>query len=110
MPKIEVTRSAKKWPDRLRAYKVVINGQVVGDLRQGDAIHAPVEAGRHDVWITIDWCRSPAVTLDLGAGEVARLECAPNARALLALLYITIWRERYVSLRRVDTPDIANLS
>jgi hypothetical protein len=109
MPHIEITRGIQKWPDRLRAYKVVIDGQVAGALRQGNTISIPVEPGSHEVWIRIDWCRSPAVSLRLDPGKTARLECAPNApRSLLYLIYITIWRERYVSLKRVDAEDFVN--
>jgi hypothetical protein len=110
VPQIEVTRSTKKWPDGLRAYNVVIDGEVAEAVRQGQTIKTPVQPGRHEVWIRIDWCRSPAVVLDLGPGETARLECAPNAQPLLWFLYVTIWRGRYVSLRRLDTLDIAKPS
>jgi hypothetical protein len=43
--------------------------------------------------------------------EAPLLERAPNAKLHSLILYITIWRQRYVALRVLGlTPDIANLS
>ncbi len=110
MPVIEVARTKAWWRDRFRAYEVLVDGEVAGALKRGEKVAISVEPGWHEVLARIDWCGSPPVALDLAPGQTARLECAPNAHLLLLLLYLTIWRNRYVSLRRLDSADIANPS
>jgi hypothetical protein len=51
----------------------------------------------------IDWCRSPEVPFTIEHGGIVRMECKANARPLLALLYITVWRNKYIALNTVET-------
>jgi hypothetical protein len=107
---IQVTRTTKSYPDPFRAYQVVIDGAVVGKVTRGETANIPVEPGHHEVWMRIDWCRSRAVAVDVTPSQTLRLECEPNARVLLLPMYLTVWRGRYVALRRAETRDMANPS
>jgi hypothetical protein len=39
----------------LRAYKVVVDGKTVGEIRNGETKEFPMSAGQHDVSLKIDW-------------------------------------------------------
>jgi len=41
----------------------------------------------------------------VGSSEAVLLQCGPNSRTFLDLLYMTVWRNRYLSLRRSETPN-----
>jgi hypothetical protein len=99
MSEVIVRRQKAFRQDRLRNYRVYVDGTEVTKVANGMEARIPVSAGEHWVILRIDWCRSNPVKIQLQAGEVAILECGPNATPLLALLFITILRDRYLWLR-----------
>jgi len=50
----------------------------------------------------IDWCRSRKFHIDLSDDERVTLSARSGIRSLiLGLLYVTIWRTRYIELEEV---------
>ena len=94
-----VVRRAPAWGDKLRAYRIFVNGEARGTVSENGEARIAVGPGRNVVRMKIDWCWSPAVDLDVEAGTVRTLECGPNAHPLLALVYITFLKNRYLWLR-----------
>ncbi|HAI58301.1 MAG TPA: hypothetical protein DCM32_00275 [Xanthomonadaceae bacterium] len=103
MSTIVIKRSQAVWQDRTRAYTAWVDGKAVGRLEHGASLSVPVGAGEHEVQMRIDWCTSPALSVSVPVGGTVELECGPNANALLALLYITLWRHRYIWLKPATT-------
>ena len=87
--------------DHLRAYKVVIDGDVAGELRCGDTGCFDVGPGTHEFFMRIDWARSEKFEFQLKAGEVARFRCAPRGNVLTDLYWASIGHRRYIKLTRV---------
>src|SRR4051812_9592454 len=100
---LQVHRDRKPWIDRARAYKVMVDGQEVGRVRNGDSQSFEVAPGRHEVHMSIDWTRSPSVEVDVPAAGDAHLRCYANANPFTALWYITVARNRYVGLELADS-------
>jgi hypothetical protein len=100
---IVVSRPAEGYVDRLRRYEIVVDDETLANLRRGDEVSVPVTVGHHRVHAKIDWGRSQDLDLDLGEDDRAFLLCQPGfAFSLLrptALLYMTIWRKRYLALQ-----------
>lgn len=96
---IQIDRASGGLVDRLRAYRVILDGHEVGKIRRGERITFDVDPGRHEIYLKIDWCRSPTITLELAPKEETRLMCAPNANPLTLEYYITFARNRYIKLR-----------
>ncbi len=46
------------YPDRLRAYKVKVDGIVIGSIRARRSITVPITPGKHSLVLRIDWCGS----------------------------------------------------
>lgn len=109
MAEIVVTRPAEGYVDRLRSYEIVVDGSARATLRRGEEVRVPVAAGRHTVRARIDWARSGDVEVTLGGEDTAFFLCQPGFGFSLlrptALLYVTIWRKRYLDLRllRIDS-------
>jgi hypothetical protein len=103
MAEIVVSRPADGYVDRLRSYGIVVDGNTLASLRRGDDVTLTVTAGHHKVRAKIDWGRSQDVDLDLDERERAVLLCQPGFTFSLlrptALLYVTIWRKRYLNLQ-----------
>ena len=76
--RILIKRKKGVYRDFLRAYKVLVDGEVQARLRRGGTVEVEVKPGRHVVEMKVDWCSSPEVTLDLEPGQTARLYCSPN--------------------------------
>lgn len=81
----------------MRAYDVHIDGQGVGKIRAGESARFQLSPGPHQVQLKIDWCGSPALTVD-GAHD-SRLTCDAGGGASLALLDILFRRNQYISLQ-----------
>jgi hypothetical protein len=91
------------WRDRIRAYKVVVDGEVVASIGAGETQTVAIAPGRHRVWAKIDWCRSRAHEIDVAEGSRATFTLRPNGPLLLAIVYATILAPRYLDLRQ-DAP------
>lgn len=93
----------ESYADRLRAYKVAVDGVVVASVRAGQSVTVPVSAGNHTLRLRIDWGRSEELKFQAGAGERITFECGSSLagwRVLLALFYAIFWSHWYLWLRR----------
>ena len=99
MTKIIIQRD-KDWRDKLRAYNVYVDGKAVGNLRQDSKLEFDLTPGNHNIQLKIDWCKSNVLSITATDGQIAMLECGNNVKKpLMALLYISIWRGKYLWLR-----------
>ncbi len=94
---IELERT-KAWTDKLRAYKVTVDGAEVGTIKQGTTESFTVAPGAHEVQLKIDWALSPPLTVDVPAGATVALTCRPRANVLTILWYSTLGRKHYLRL------------
>jgi hypothetical protein len=97
---IIVTRARGGWRDIARSYAVMIDGEPVAKVRRGQRLELPITPGRHDVFMKIDWCRSPSVDVDARPGEVIRLSCAPGGSAGAGLEAVLADTQAYIRLTR----------
>jgi membrane protease YdiL (CAAX protease family) len=101
--RIQVTRGST-FADKLKAYVVVIDGEEVGQIRDGRSISVPVSPGRHAIHLSMDQCRSKPVAFTVSEGEGIRFECGSNVRGwrmLLAAIYVTVLRKQYLWIRQL---------
>lgn len=100
---IRVTRTTS-YADRIRAYRIVIDGQEVARVRAGQSVDIPATLGAHTVVARVDWCGSPTLNCNTHQGEVIQLECGSNLRGLrvfLAIVYTLFLHNQYLTLVRV---------
>ena len=87
------------YVDRLRAYKVVLDGNVIGEIRNGQQVEFDVAPGKHQ--LKIDWCHSNIVNFEMNQDSV-QFECGSNLRGfkvLLAIFYMIFLRSKYIWLK-----------
>jgi len=90
------------YADRLRAYKIVLDGNVVGEINNGQQLELNVTPGKHRLNLKIDWCRSNILDFEMN-GNTIEFECGSNLRGikvLLSILYVTFLRSQYIWLNR----------
>jgi hypothetical protein len=82
--------------DRARAYKVMIDGQQAGTIRHGSHESFEVVPGEHEVFLKIDWCRSPKLTADVVGGQRAKVTCVPSGTIWTAIFAIIFKPTSYI--------------
>jgi hypothetical protein len=65
--------------DRNAEYQVAVDGNRVAMIIAGERVELPLPAGRHTVFLQDGWARSPQLAVDVAAGQVIELECAPGS-------------------------------
>lgn len=92
------------YVDKVRAYKIILDGNVVGKIKDGEEIEIDVAPGNHQLYVKIDWCRSNTVEFAMNE-EIVEAECGSNLRGakfwipFIELIYIIFKRNQYMWLR-----------
>jgi hypothetical protein len=93
---LTLTREPVVWIDRLRAYTLLLDGIPSGTVKQGETIRVELPSRPVRVQMQIDWATSRELQID-GRHDVV-LHCRGAANPFLAILWITLWRDRYIDL------------
>lgn len=102
MAKLVIARP-RQYADMLRRYRITVDGELAARIATGQSVEIDLPPGGHRIVATIDWARSNPVEIDAEASGKHRLEVGSNVagwRLLLGILYATIWRDRYLYLKR----------
>jgi hypothetical protein len=89
--------------DREYPYRVIVDGRQRAELVDDSTVQIGLVPGEHRVGLSVKWCGSREIVFTIQPGEIVRMECRPNVRPLLALLYITLWRNNYIALETVKS-------
>jgi hypothetical protein len=90
------------WADRLRDYRVLVDGIGVAGIGNGETKSIGVRPGKHVLSMEIDWCRSNAVTFEISEDQAIRFLCGSSlrgARVVLAVYYVLFARNDYLWLK-----------
>ena len=98
MSQITVRRIKSCWNDRLRDYKVIVDGREAVRVSNGGVATVAVEPGKHTVYVAIDWCRSRPVEVSVAFGQTVQLDCGPNVKPFLELVYALVLFRRWIWL------------
>ena len=93
-----VIRRLPAKQDRDYAYRVLVDGRQRAELGDDSTVQIGLTPGEHRVRLRVKWCSSRDLTFTIASGEIVRMQCRPDVRPLLALLYITLWRNDYIAL------------
>jgi hypothetical protein len=96
-----VIRRVPSRQDRDYPYRVLVDGRQRAEVGDDSTVQIGLTPGEHRVSLGVKWCGSRELPFTIQPGEIVRMECRPNVRPLLALLYITLWRNRYIALETV---------
>lgn len=69
--------------NRMRAYKVILDGQSVGEVRNGEDFHCDLSPGKHRLQLKVDWCGSNVVEFEVQAGQSLAFSCGCILRGWL---------------------------
>ena len=89
------------YADRMRAYKVILDGVIIGEIRNGQTKEFLVAPGDHQLSLKIDWCGSKAVAFTAAEGETPLFYAKSNLRGIrvmAALWFVLFDRMSYLLL------------
>jgi len=91
------------YADRIRKYKVVVDGAVVGHISNGETKEFPVSPGHHYLCMKIDWCGSKPVEFTATERDTVTFRARSNLRGFK--LFSALWRvlfdrDSYILLER----------
>ena len=103
--KIILNRPAQ-WQNRMRSYRVLIDGVESGTIRNGSAEEFPLEAGGHRIQCKFAWYSSPEFNLTAEEGRIEYLVVKSGIRyywpvvaVLFAGLLANQWASRVMAER-----------
>jgi len=99
--KLVLTRERGGWRDWFRSYSVMIDQQEAGRVKRGERVELPITAGHHEVFVKIDWCKSPTLEVDAAPDEVVEMSCAPGGSAGSGLQDVVVGTDSYITLTRL---------
>ena len=100
------------YADRLRAYTILLDGQAMGEVRDGETCTVVAPEGEHVIKLTIDWGESNPLTVEAISGSPQRLTVSSNlrgSRRALALWYVAFARKSYLSLKYSEAASTAHV-
>jgi len=106
-PKIIVRRKGE-WMNRLRNYKIFIDGTQAGSVSNGNAQEFQVEPGMHKVRCKVDWCGSEEMNVDLREGERAYLEVKSGLKyywVIVIPVLAIVFYNFYLRLSHIKSPS-----
>ena len=85
------------WSDKLRKWRILIDGEEVGEMKEGDTFRYEISPGGHELTMKIDWASSETLPFEIAPGEEVSFVCRPGRR-------FPLWRirwNRWIELERV---------
>jgi hypothetical protein len=89
------------FADRLRSYKIVINGMQVGTMANDTVLDLEVPSGPLTIQARLDWCRSRPLMIEAAPNQRIEIEVSNHWGALLGLWAITFGFGSYLTLKRL---------
>ena len=91
------------YADRLRAYKVILDGKATGEVRNGETKEFPISPGQHALSLKIDWCGSRTVEFTVAGEDALTFDAKSNLRGpklLAAMWYVLFARSSYLRIEQ----------
>lgn len=99
---LNITR-APSFIDSNRAYRIMVDGEMVGRILPQETVEIPIKQGQHDISVRIDWCGSRKLSLKFEPDDTLFLECGSNVsgwKFILNIVYIAFFWNDYLWLRQ----------
>ncbi len=102
MPKIVINRP-KRWADKLRKYKIIVDEELLGVIKENQTLEFPIDKGEHEMYCQIDWCTSNSIRFESDEeNEVKTFRVESNLKGInyfFVRRLITQETDNYLSLK-----------
>jgi hypothetical protein len=73
--------------DRYRAWDIVLDGNIVGSVKNGQTRDVPVRCGKHTIRVGHRWWASPVRTFAIHYAEEVEFVCHPRPHPMIWIPY-----------------------
>jgi hypothetical protein len=102
MATITLQRSSD-YNNRLRDYKIFIDGEHAGNISNGDTKSFTVPAGKHDICAKIDWCSSQEINFNVSDNETVYFTVGGYRGArMITWIILSMLALHYILQKTVD--------
>ena len=63
--------------DKFRSYVIHINGKAYAKIKNNSKVEIKLPKGEYEVYLSIDWCKSNKMTINVEENNQISLECYP---------------------------------
>jgi hypothetical protein len=85
--------------DRLRRYRILLDGVEVGRIKRNDTWEGSVPPGRHQLRVAIDWKSSPTMAIEVRGDSSTVLDCGPTGGLRKSLRQLFAPNDEYLFIR-----------
>jgi len=93
------------YADRIRNYTVILDGNTIGEIADGESKSFDLEPGPHTLRLKIDWARSNDIAFQSDTNESIHFRCISSIakeKVWLAIFYALLLPHKYILLERID--------
>ena len=88
--------------DMACAYKIIIDGNEVSEIKQGKEYSCPLPYGTHTLQIKFQFCTSKCVTFTIDDTKTyVHFECYTIFKGMLAIFTGFLMKNQYITLKRI---------
>jgi hypothetical protein len=87
------------YADRVRDYRVLVDGLEIGRIANGEQRSFEIDPGPHELSVKVDWCRTDPIPFVAVKDLASRFQCGSNLRGIrlvFALYYARFARRKYL--------------
>lgn len=98
---ISISRKGE-FTNNFKDYKIIIDNTFYGTLNCGEIKNINISAGRHTIYLKIDWCRSNKLNFFITDNDTLKFECGNSMtgiKAIFSIFYITFLKNKYLWIR-----------
>lgn len=98
---LKITR-LNSYMDRLRSYKVIIDGNLYAEIKSGETKHIDLNPGEHTIYLKIDWCRSNIVNFKVLENDTVEFNCGNSAqgwKSWFVIFYVIFLKNKYLWIK-----------
>lgn len=99
----------KAYADKLRKYKIILDDNYLGDIKEGEINSFEVKTGEHTIYLKIDWCRSNKLDFYVLENDVIEFECGTSLsgwKFFINIIYITFLKNKYLWIKTIDKANL----
>jgi len=95
----------KRFIERQNAYRVMVDGENIGDIGNGETRSFSLASGLHEVHLEVIRFHSPSLEVILEPGQTTSLKCQPHFAAWQAYPWALLHPGEWIELARDDERD-----
>lgn len=104
MARVTIGRD-RGWADSLRKYAIILNGQIVGKITEGEELEQNLEKGTYELYAKIDWCSSNKLKFSISDSDYEKRIIVKSSlrgfNIFLGIIYVLFLWSKYLKVEEV---------